>query len=153
MIKLKKILTEALSELQTGDTIGTSLFRPGKIDFKKVEKAAQQRHSDRYQTIKTDHGGGGDYPGKKYFEITSATEKVNGKPKIYCFQLAKDRYSKNTVRVSIAVPGSGSGRFPHNMGMWAGDSVEMIFNPQYNKEDSWTSMSEDEAIEFINKLK
>ena len=153
MVKLKKILSEALSELQTGDTIGTSLFNPGKINFKKVEKAAQQRHGDRYQTIKTDHGSGGDYPGKKYFEITSATEKVNGKPKIYCFQLAKDANSKNTVRVSIAVPGSGSGRFPHNMGIWASKAAEEIYNTQKGKMWDFESLSEADAIEFINKLK
>jgi hypothetical protein len=153
MVKLKKILTEALSELQTGDTIGTSLFNPGKINFKKVEKAAQQRHGDRYQTIKTDHGSGGADPKHKYFEIQSATEKVNGKPKIYCFQLSTDNQMKNVVRVSIATPDSGAGSFPHNMGMYVSKAAEEIYNTQKGKMWDFESLSEADAIEFINKLK
>ena len=92
-----------LSELQTGDNIGGSAFDPGKVDFDKIDRLAEQLHSGRHETLRTS----GKHPNHKYFEITSATEKVNGKPKIYCFQLSTDNQMHNVVRLSIATPDSG----------------------------------------------
>mgnify|MGYP003121017190 CR=1 FL=1 len=140
-----------LSELQTGDNIGGSAFDPGKVDFDKIDRLAEQLHSGRHETLRG--SGKHDSNKHKYFEITSATEKVNGKPKIYCFQLAKDVQMHNVVRLSIATPDSGAGSFPHNMGMYVVKAAEDIYNRRTGKMDDSDSLSEEEAIKFIKELK